>query len=282
MKIFPENFTIGAIAPAGAVAADTVRAGVEVLENLGATVRILPNVRRGDPILPYLDSPDPERAADLEQAWLDPEIDMLWAIRGGYGCGRLLAALNWEKLATRNIPVAGFSDITALHWAMSARNCGTILAMPMFSYLKDADEATLLSLQTTFQKQPQILTLPALRGGKISGLPLPGNLTVAASLCGTPFFPDTTGKVIILEEVGEHPYRIDRTLNQLLMCGTFDHCAGVVFGRFTSSGSLEIIMKILEDFTRKVDVPVFCNLEYGHELPFVSIRGDLPVSVSGW
>ena len=274
MKIFPEGFTIGAVAPAGKVAEETVSAGVAVLRSLGAKVKLYPHILQGHRTLPYLAADDTDRAADLESAWLDPEIDMIWAIRGGYGCARFLEMVNWEKLAQRNIPVAGFSDITSLHWAMTAKNCGTVMALPMFSFLKDPNEATLKSLDRIFKKEEQTFTLPALRSGEISGLPLPGNLTVATSLCGTPYFPDTTGRILVLEEVREAPYRIDRMLNQLLMCRAFRKCAGAVFGYFTACGSDPEIMKVLEDFTGKVDVPVFYGLKFGHEQPFIPIRSD--------
>lgn len=281
MKIFPGNFTIGAIAPAGKVAEDTVSAGVAALQSLGAKVKLYPHILQGHRTLPYLAADDAARAADLENAWLDPEINMIWAIRGGYGCARFLELINWEKLAQRNIPVAGFSDITSLHWAMTAKNCGTVMALPMFSFLKDLHGSTLENLDRIFKKAEQSFTLPALRGGEISGLPLPGNLTVATSLCGTPYFPDTTDRILVLEEVREAPYRIDRMLNQLLMCGAFRRCAGVVFGYFTTSGSDQDIMKVLEDFTTKVDVPVFYDLKFGHEQPFIPIRCDQIMQIKG-
>lgn len=279
MKIFKEGFTIAAVAPAGRVTRDRVDAGVRALQRMGATVKVMPHVLDGNPELAYLSAADDMRRSDLENAWLDPEVDMIWAIRGGYGCARLLAGLNWERLSERAMPVAGFSDITALHWAMTAKNCGIPLALPMFAYLDEADESTMAMMERSFNTETQEFTLPALRPGKISGMPLPGNLTVAASLCGTSYFPDTTGKILILEEIGEYPYRVDRTLQQLLLAGAFEHCAGVVFGNFTNSGKPEEIMAILQDFTGKVSVPVFYGLKYGHELPFTSIRCDRIITV---
>ena len=280
MKIFPENFTIAAISPAGKASPETVDAGIKVLQQLGAKVKVMPNVLKGNPEWSYLSATDAERCADLEAAWLDPEVDMLWAVRGGYGCVRLLPMLDWEKLSRRpNMLLAGFSDITAMHWAMSAKNCGIPMALPMFSFLKNIDEYSLQSLAGVFQKKNCEFKLPALREGVISGLPLPGNLTVAASLCGTAYFPDTTDKILILEEVGEHPYRIDRTLHQLLLNNAFKKCAGIVFGKISSSGNPDEIMAVLKGFTSKVDVPVYYGLEYGHELPFVSLRSDRIITV---
>lgn len=280
MKIFPENFCIAAVAPAGPVSNETLSGGVDALQKLGAKVKLMPHIQSASSAHHFLSASDDDRAADLMDAWSDPEVDMIWAIRGGYGCGRILEKLNWKILAQRRIGVAGFSDITALHWAMTAKNCGVPMALPMFSFLKDADNYTLDSLKRVFDGEAQNFALPALRKGKISALPLPGNLTVAASLCGTPYFPDTTGRVLILEEVGEHSsYRIDRLLNQLRLAGTFDRAAGVIFGYFTDCGNGDDLMRVLEDFTAKITIPVFYGLRYGHELPFLSLRSDTPLTV---
>ena len=274
MKIFPEGFTIAALAPAGAVSPEVISAGKEFLESLGAKVKIMPHAAGKNPLLPYLSGSDEERADDLISAWLDPEVSMIWAIRGGYGCGKLLEKLDWTTLARHRKMVAGFSDITALHWAMTAKNCGTAAALPMFAYLPKMDEFTRDSLNSVFLKREQKFQLPALRSGTVKALPLAGNLTVAASLCGTPFFPDTRNRILILEEVGEYPYRVDRTLNQLRLAGAFDHCAAVVFGHFTTSGSKEDIQAVLKDFSARVTCPVFYDFRHGHELPFASIPAD--------
>lgn len=274
MKIFPEGFTIAALAPAGAVSPERISAGKDFLESLGAKVRIMPHAAGKDPELPYLSGSDAERADDLLAAWLDPEVSMIWAIRGGYGSGKLLEKLDWPTLARHKKMVAGFSDITALHWAMTAKDCGTAAALPMFAFLPEMDEFTRESLSCIFHRREQKFQLPALRPGTVKGAPLAGNLTVAASLCGTPFFPDTRNRILILEEVREHPYRVDRTLNQLRLAGAFEHCAAVVFGHFTSSGSQEEIMAVLKDLCDRITCPVFYGFQHGHELPFASISAD--------
>lgn len=280
MKIFPENFTVAAVAPAGPVKDEVLSGGVEALQKLGAKVKLMPHIQSASSVHGFLSASDEERAADIMAAWRDPEISMVWAIRGGYGCSRMLEKLDWELLGSRQLPVAGFSDITALHWAMAAKKCGVPMALPMFLFLKDADETTLESLQAVFAAKEQCFELPALRKGEVTALPLPGNLTVAASLCGTPYFPDTAGRLVILEEVREGSvYRIDRLLNQLRLAGTFDRAAGVVFGYFTECGEPDRLMNVLRDFTEKIDIPVFYGLKYGHELPFTSIRCDVPMTV---
>lgn len=281
MKIFPEGFTIAALSPAGPVSDERISAGKAILESLGAKVKVMPHAAGKDTELAYLSGSDGERLADLQSAWLDPEISMLWAVRGGYGSGKLLDKLDWDALARQPKMVAGFSDITALHWAMTAKNCGTAAALPMFAYLTELDDFSKESLCSVFQHRTQKFQLPSLRHGTVKGTPLAGNLTVAASLCGTPFFPDTTGKILILEEVGEYPYRVDRTLNQLRLAGAFDNVTAVVFGHFTTSGSKEDIMAVLNDFSRRVSCPVFYDFPHGHELPFASISTAQEIEFTG-
>ena len=278
-NVFGNLKTIAICAPGRPGKSSEVDLGIKLLQEAGYKVKIMPHARNNEGSKQMVDAK--LRTADLVQAWFDPEVDAIFCVRGGSGSEEVAAMLDWEKLRSRKLPVAGFSDITSLHWAMTAKNCGTVMALPMFSFLKEPDKSTLESLDRIFKQKEQSFTLPALRGGEISGLPLPGNLTVATSLCGTSYFPDTTGRILVLEEVREAPYRIDRMLNQLLMCGAFDRCAGVVFGYFTTSGSDQDIMKVLEDFTGKVDVPVFYGLKFGHEQPFISIRSDRIMRVKG-
>ena len=127
MKIFPPDFTIAALAPAGPVSEELVNGGAEALRKLGAKVKLMPHIHSASSPHRFLAAGDQERSADLTAAWHDPEVSMIWAIRGGYGCARLLESLNWHELAQRRIPAGGFSDITALHWAMTAKNCGIVL-----------------------------------------------------------------------------------------------------------------------------------------------------------
>jgi muramoyltetrapeptide carboxypeptidase len=281
VKIFPPDFTIAVTSPAGPAAAETVASGMETLQKLWARVKLMPHIQNAASPHRFLSAGDDERAADLMAAWRDPEVSLILAVRGGYGCVRILEKLDWEFMASRPLPVAGFSDITSLHWAMTAKKCGIPVAMPMFSFLKEPDSGTIASMAKIFTGAPQEFTLPALRSGNVSALPLPGNLTVAASLCGTPYFPDTAGKIVILEEVRENsPYRIDRLLTQLRLAGTFDRAAGVVFGYFTACGNDDELMAVLKDFTSKIDIPVFYGLQFGHEQPFTSIRCDRMFTVN--
>ena len=269
---------IAVIAPAGKTAADTVANGLAALRRTGAEVRVMPHVGQGA-TLPFLDSGDAERAADFMAA--AEQGDVVWAVRGGYGGARILELLDWERLQKRPVRLAGFSDVTALHWALVARGAGEAVNAPMFRYLAEmTDELSFTTLAAALRGDPVTLKLPALRPGVARGLALPGNLTVAASLAGTKFFPDTAGKVVCLEDVGEAPYRIDRALAQLRLAGAFERCAGVVFGNFTDCGDADAVAAVLRDFADKMKSPVFTGLSFGHELPFYTLSSRQTITVS--
>lgn len=267
--LLPENLAVSVIAPAGKCDSRVVTDGVAALCNSGAKVQIMPHVFSGTS-LPYLAADDAARCADIMNAATDGAL--LWAVRGGYGCARILPLLDWEFLQKHPVTVAGFSDITALHWALTAKNAGTAISAPMLKYLAEInDDLSVNTLFNALAAQNVTVKLPALRGTAASGTPLPGNLTVAASLAGTDFFPDTAGKILILEDVGEAPYRIDRALTQLILAGAFDNCAAVVFGNFTGCGTPDEIKAVLDDFAMRVTCPVFSGFPFGHELPFFSL-----------
>lgn len=268
--------TIAVCAPAGAIAPEIAAAGITALRNAGAEVTVLPHCFTGSE-LPFLAADDALRAADITAGAALGTT--LWATRGGYGCARILDLLDWEKLRQCDFKIAGFSDITALHWAMTARHAGTAVAAPMLKFLSEMDDdLSIQTLNNALESRPVSLQLTALRGNYAGGLALPGNLTVAASLAGSKFFPDTTGRIIVLEDVGEAPYRIDRALTQLRLAGAFAKCAGVIFGYFTDCGD---VTPVLQNFAATARCPVFTGLPFGHEMPFYSLATTQYIEVQG-
>ena len=274
--------TVGIVSPAGCVAEELFPPAIAALENFGAKVKLFSTPGK-NPSAPhkYLAADDEQRAAEFTAAWMDSEVSLILCARGGYGSARILPLLDWEKLRTRNVTVAGFSDITALHWAMVRHNAGSVLSAPMLSFFgRGLDDLSRETFFDSLQKKDLCIELPSFTGGRVSAHPLAGNLTVAASLAGTDHFPDTAGKIIILEDVGEHPYRIDRMLMQLLLAGTFERCAALVFGNFTDCGNADELHNLFAEFSGRVDCPVFYGLPFGHELPFHSISSDAVWNIS--
>ena len=139
---FPQKYRIALVCPAGRCDENTVLSGKKVLESCGCSVTVMPHVFAGNS-LSFLSAPDELRAKDINDAVANEEIDLIWAVRGGYGALRILDKIDWERLKKRNIPFAGFSDITAIHWAMAAKGINSYLAAPMMKYLAGgSDEIT--------------------------------------------------------------------------------------------------------------------------------------------
>ena len=216
----------------------------------------------------YLSADAEARASDLTDLWLDPKIDLLLAVRGGFGSAHLLPLLDWRMLKNRpELPLAGFSDITALHWAMEKAGAGRPIAGPMLGKLAE-------SAASPYTAKFHAL---AFRSGAYE--PLVGNLSVAATLCGTPFLPDAAGRILILEDLNEPAYKLDRCLTMLEQNGLFECCAGVIFGQFTDCADEAELRKLFRRFAAKVNGPVIANFPFGHILPMATLDFHRELSI---
>ena len=192
--IFPERIrTIALVAPASpGSSTQKVDRGIALLEKSGIRVKTMPNARIGEPA-GYTSIPVGKRVADLEQAWLDPEVDLILCIRGGAGTSDILERLDWDKLRTRpDLPVLGFSDITALHMAMLKEKAGHPYASPSLLALLSADNDSLKSIHAILNGKPvSPVPLIPLRAGKASGVALAGHLRLLDTLNRSRFRPET-------------------------------------------------------------------------------------------
>jgi len=234
----------------------------------------------------YLAAPDADRAAALQHAICDPEIRAVLCVRGGYGCLRLLPHLNWTQARAHPTLLVGYSDITALHLAFYARAGWSGLSGPVVTEWAKADAATLGSFRDWSMGAAHALTdrfeapLHTLVPGTATGPLLGGNLSVLTRLIGTPFAPSFEGALLVLEEVAEAPYRIDRMLAHLEHAGILDRVAGVVLGSFSPpppEAPSRPLPAVFEDYLGHRSYPVVQNLPYGHCLP----RCSVPIGVPG-
>lgn len=231
----------------------------------------------------YLAAPDAVRTAALHEAIRDPSIDAIVCVRGGYGCLRLLHRLDWALARRHPTLLVGYSDVTALHLAFYARVGWTGLSGPVVTEWAEADEATLGPFRTVAEGGAFAVAdeaLSPLQPGRATGPLLGGNLSVLTRLLGTPYAPDWTGTLLVLEDVAEPPYRVDRMLAHLQHNGVLDEIGGVVLGHF-STGDLGphrptlSLNTVFADYFADRPYPVATNLPYGHCLP----RCTLPLGV---
>ncbi len=267
---------IGIIAPAGQIQnTEKLEQGVRILREMGFEVKLPRNLWPGKG---YLADTDTNRASELHKMWADKEVSALLALRGGFGCLRLLPLLNLEELKNHPKPLIGFSDLTILHSVLYEK-CGVMsFHGPMLTTLQsctsDSLERLHASLLGKWDKPLQAKSIEILRGSdSVSGRLKGGNLSSIMSLIGTPFQPDFTNSILFLEDVGEPLYKIDRMLSQLSQCGTFLRASAIILGDFAPTremDSLESIRFHEEIWTRTLEltdntsIPIWGNFPVGH------------------
>jgi muramoyltetrapeptide carboxypeptidase len=261
---------VGLVAPAGAVPDDAVDRALARCAELGLVpvLRDAVRARHG-----YLAGPDAARAAELRAALEDPGTDAVWALRGGYGAMRILDTLDLAPLAARPKAVVGFSDITALHLALARERRiafhGPNAGAPWDGFAMAAFRRALFDglPQEPLPLPPDLEPPTVLRPGRIEGPLLGGNLALLAHLCGTRWALDARGAVLVVEDVGEAAYRIDRALTQLRLAGALDGVAGLVFGQFTNrpvTPGERPLVDVLRDFADALGVPALAGVPVGH------------------
>jgi len=221
--------------------------------------------------LGYLAGDDRARLDDLNQALQDETIDALWCLRGGYGMIRILDGIDYHALETNPKPIIGYSDITALHAAVQ-RKCwlisyhGPTAREPMSSFSRVSLERAVVQ-----QTDPcgAAAGARALSVGKADGRLAGGNLAVLASLCGTPYAPDLSDCILILEDINEPVYRIDRMLQQLKLSGMLRGCKAVAFGECVkcpddAGGGARPFDEVLGEIVRELRVPCIAGIPVGH------------------
>lgn len=276
---------LGLIAPSSAPRdPDRSDRGIERLEAAGFTVR---GPRRWPDRRGYFAAPHARRLQQLNDQITDPALDGLVAVRGGYGCLPLLPEIRYERLRTSPRLIVGYSDLSALQLAVLRRSGVPSLAGPMvdpdWAEIDPWTEEQFLRLAGGGAPGPVALAPPdvevrVLREGRATGPIVATNLTLLTRLMGTDYLPDLTGAILLLEDVGEPPYRVDGMLAQLELSGHLGALGGLLFGRFSESDPEGPSLSLEDVFGRYgeiVDGPVVSNVAYGHERPL----GSFPVGV---
>nr|WP_221473034.1 LD-carboxypeptidase [Amycolatopsis umgeniensis] len=255
------------VAPAGPVPAELVEKTLPVLHGWGVEVRVGECVRAAP--TGYLSAPDAVRAAEFTQAWLDPGVTCVLAARGGYGSQRMIDLVDWAALrATGPKTFAGSSDVTALHRAVNVHLGLETLFSPLpATTLFDAVAAE--HLRMSLFEPDGMRTIASTTGsplvpGTATGTLIGGNLALLASGLGTPEQGSARDAIVLLEDVTESAYRIDRMLTQLLRSGWFDGVQGIVLGSWTACGDPEAIRELMLDRLGPLGVPTVWDFGFGH------------------
>ncbi|WP_017598022.1 S66 peptidase family protein [Nocardiopsis lucentensis] len=268
-----EGDRVRLVAPCSPVPAARLAAAAEVLGEWGLRVEFAPHVRERHPRLPYLAGPDATRAADLQEAWCDPDVAAVFCVRGGDGAHRTLDLLDFDAMRrARPKALVGFSDITALHEAFAVElGVATVHGPVVGTRYFVGDQVAQHELRTTLfaPEQRTVLTSPgahALAPGRARGVTFGGNLSLLNDGLATPHSRlSADGGILLLEDVGEDVARIDRMLTHLLRTGWLDGIAGVALGTWTDCPpDLGVIADLMRDRLAPLGVPVLWGLEFGH------------------
>ena len=259
-----------------------LKKGIQKIESWGLTVR-RPKALFGPDVI--CANSDKVRFETLKKAFENPDSDIVWCVRGGYGSLRLLSFLNTMKKPKKKKILIGYSDITTLHSFVRMRWGWTSLHAPLVDGI-GAGKSNLKSLaylkKIIYNKKEEIvfdklkpLNQKAKQSKVIKGKVVGGNLSVLVTQIGTRWQEDLKGKILFLEDIGERGYAIDRMLLQMQMSGFLKSAKAIVFGEFTggaeSNGKL-LWKPVMERFAKSMQVPVLSGIPCGHgkkQMPLV-------------
>jgi muramoyltetrapeptide carboxypeptidase len=278
-----QGSVIGITCPSGYVPESRVAYAITLLQRWGFKVK--PGKTIGTEYH-YFSGDDAHRLADLQAMLDDEELDAILMGRGGYGMSRIIDRLDFTKFAQKPKWVCGFSDITVIHSHLQAVYNTAVMHSPMCGAFKPETENTdyLASFKAALTGQSlsyTVLPSPYNRHGMAEGALAGGNLAILTHLTGSVSAVDTAGKILFLEDIGEHYYNIDRMLLNLKRAGKLDKITGLIAGGFTELQDTERpfgqnIEDIILDKVKEYDYPVCFNFPCGHQEVNYTLRLGLP------
>ena len=264
--------TIGITCPAGYVSNERVYPCIELLQEKGFRVKVGNTVGNE---FHYFSGDDDTRFHDLQQMLDDENVDAILMGRGGYGMSRIIDRLDFKKFQEKPKWICGFSDITVLHNHIQANFGVPTFHSPMCGSIKAETENTAHIIQffqalngeeLKYQIQPNSQN----RFGATEGILTGGNLAILGHLTGSSSEVNTKGKILFIEDIGEHLYHIDRLLLNLKRAGKLEQLHGLVVGSFTETEDTErpfgqTLEEIIFDKVREYNFPVCFGLACGHQ-----------------
>ncbi len=269
-RALPPGGTVGIVNPSSPVEPELLDSGIAALASRGFHVAVAPHVRDGH----HAGSPA-ARAADFFSAYADPSLDVLWCARGGSSACRLWPLLDWDALAA--LPpkmVIGYSDTTSLLIPLNQRVSTVALHGPLVFELGGL-APDVLDWQLRLLQEPAPAGLvpgaapdtlvPGITEGALCG----GCLSLVVATLGTPSQINATGKLLLIEDIGEAPHRIERMLVQLAEAGILRSAAGFVIGQATDADDSETLPlhQIWADLLAPCGKPAVLGFSFGHVTP---------------
>lgn len=285
---------VAVLSPAGPVIPANLEAGLQILQQWQLEPVLFPGVYERFPAQGYLAGDDRARANDLHAALLDPSIRAIFCSRGGYGTMRLLPLLDPEIICNNPKLLIGFSDITALHLYFSGvLNIATLHApvvksLPLHNDDPHNSQQHLHDAIFGSRSVPNTINtftdgLRCVHPGQARGRLFGGNLCLVASMLSTDYCPDLTGAVLVLEEIGEVDYRVDRLFTTLRLSPKTRNLAGIILGDFSQCNGVYIdeqnVPAFIEQLASEFGCPVIANFPTGHSSRNIALPIGCEVSI---
>lgn len=285
---------IGLISPASAVADSTrIEKAAAYLEKLGYRVVVGENV---DKKTGYLAGTDEERLDDLHSMFANKEVKAIICLRGGYGTPRITDKIDFNLIAKNPKIFVGYSDITAIQMAVYKKTglvtfAGPMAAVDLWNDINRYSEEFFWRVLTSNKKMgklalPETTQLNTITKGKMKGRVLGGNLALITAMMGSPYLPKFDDAILMLEDVGEVPYRLDRMFNQLRVADVFDKAEGILLGQFTDCEAKDddptfTVAEVMNNYFGKLKTPVVEKFPHGHEKEKVTVPFGIEIKVNG-
>lgn len=248
---------------------DNLKPAIDLLKSWGLEVKIGSTIGLD---LNQLAGTDEQRAKDFQEQLDNPNIKMIWCVRGGYGTVRMIDLLDFTKFKQNPKWIVGFSDVTVLHShlnTMGYKSIHGIMPISAAKASKPAKETLRTALFGDERLEYDILPHQMNRFGKASGELVGGNLSILYSLFGSPSSIDCHDKILFLEDLDEYLYHIDRMMMNLKRNGCLESIKGIIVGSMTKMKDNDIpwgkdALQIIEDVTKKYNIPIIYNFPAGH------------------
>jgi muramoyltetrapeptide carboxypeptidase len=261
------------LAPARKISQIDVKPALAIFKSWGLEVVTSANLHSKSHS--YLAGSDSERLQDLQNAFNDRSIKAVVSARGGYGSSRIIDQLDLTQLRASPKWIIGFSDITALHLKLLKSDMMSIHAtMPILFSKEDSSQSVESLRRILFEGGFSIKAerISQNRLGESSGILIGGNLSLIVDSLGTSSEPDTTGSILIIEEIDEYLYRIDRMMTHLKRAGKLEKLKGLVVGHMTELKDSELpfgesVEDIIMNTVKEYTFPVTFQFPSGHENP---------------
>lgn len=287
-----EGDTVGLISPSGAVyESEPYEIAIESLQKLGLQVKMSSHVydRYG-----HLAGKDEDRAAEINEMFLDEEVKAIFCLRGGSGAARILDLIDYKAIADNPKILIGYSDITAFLLAIYAKT-GLITFHGLVATSEWNDFTLKYVREILFEGKASLFKNPSkkedewvqhedrirtITSGSASGILAGGNLAVLTGIVGSQYLPDWKGKILFIEEVGESIHRIDRMMSQLQLAGILSEISGFVLGKCTKCraekgyGSLTL-EEVIDHYIKPLNIPAYSGAMIGH----ISEKFTIPVGI---